>query len=376
MKAGESRKLGKIIFYNESRKAYGRKRTFLFHCFMPAVFVLLYSMIMYQAQETGQGYNIHVYCENAADMEILKKVEIEEKRVVFSDDVYDENNILNGKVTVAIRVEDEICISYSEELVSNVAALYKAENLAREFVLILADEKAYEESQEIRREIIERDLAYEKGKGNFSFSLYFPTMCFFLIGFTNSMISSLAIDLIAGEKERGVYDAVVLSGVSRKKLLTGKLKAIMLGLLPSFIIGCIAALIGCCIFNYQLYDRIFYSLTQWKNILVLLMLSFGFVLLSSSVYLLVASNFNTKKAAYSYSSIGTLLLSSMGIVQYVAGSNILKYIPVVNLIGAVEDIMNNSVNAGAVICNTVIAVMLSGVLLMAANHNWGGKKDD
>lgn len=146
-------KLAGIILLNEMRKAYGRKRTLILLCMIPAIVVILFSILMHASLERRENYSIVVYCDDEVNLEKLRRAKPGKEKLFFSEERYDENEIYKGNVTVAIRVEDDISITYSGENITNAVAVLEAEKLAYEFAMILADEKVYAENINARRDI-------------------------------------------------------------------------------------------------------------------------------------------------------------------------------------------------------------------------------
>lgn len=371
----KNKRLNRRILLNEIIKAYGKMGTYLLYCMIPAAFVLLFSVLMERAQQIGQCYRIGVYSEWEQVSDRLERVIEESANAFLSQTPFSKDEILKNGVTVAIRIDQSITIIYSEELVSNPGALYEAQSLARRFSAILADETSYYGFQRARMEIAEYDLAEEEEQGIFSLSFYFPIMYFFFISIVNAIVVMLVLELFPGEKEKGVFDLILLSGVSLQRLMIGKITAIMLSVFFSLLLGCTASVIGCGIFDHRLLSRFGKSVVRWENLTALCFLLFGFALLMVAIQVFIASFFRTKEGASAYSTLGMLIVSGVSMLQVRGNASGVKYLPIANFIDSMQDMLNNQVEWGAVVCSTVLAMILAGLLIFQASKQWGKERE-
>lgn len=372
----KNKRLNRLILSNEVTKAYGKISSYLLYCLIPAAFVLLFSVLMYRAQQIGQGYRIGVYLEYGWTCEgKLEEAIGENKNVFLSETPFSKDEIRKNRVTVAILINQDITIIYSEELVSNPGALYEAQSMARKFSAILANETSYDEFQQNRINISEYDLAEEVNQGFFSLSYYFPIMYFFFVSIANMLVVILVLELFPGEKEKGVFDLLLLSGVSVRKLIAGKTLAILLSAYFSLLLGCSASVIGCVIFDHRLFFRLVQSISHGENLIAMLIFLFGFAVLMVMIQIYIASFFRTKESASAYSIFGTIVTSGASIIQVRMNNSIAKYIPIVNFIDFMQEMLNNRLEWRSLICCSLLAMVISAVLFLQASKQWEKERE-
>lgn len=364
------------IIYKELYRLFGNKKVYFLSCIAPLLFILLFSFGMQKASSMGQDYTIWVYCDNEELTEKIQEVISQYQYVEFIGHTYEEKDIKDGKATVAISIGEKISVIYDANLVLSTKAIYQAEMIADELSMQLVNTKLLEQYKAARVTIKEQNVATDSELTERSFSLFFPTMYMFLLGLVNMFIVSLAIDMISGERERGIFDAVILSGVSESKILVGKGIAIICEAIPIYLIGFFSTIAGCYIFESSMGESLMEHFLQKESLITLFLFSISLAVFSSSLFLMISARFGKIKHARSYSGIGILMFSLLCLLNNLWKSERLAYVPIINVVSTMTDMLNEKLNFKAVLCSSALAVGMSCLFFFIANVHMKRRTDD
>ena len=189
----------------------------------------------------------------------------------------------------------------------------------------------------------------------------------------NATIGGMSVDAICGEKERGSYDTLKLSGTNTSSIVLGKLLFVML-------IGFIVLVVnGAAVFTGL------YTMFEGADILLdalldgrffwfapFFMLFAGIAILETSLFFAIASTFDKVKQAMSYMGIVQILLSMLTYLPNVVEEKMLASIPIANLSVIMKSILNNESCyicslASLMICVTA-SIFLFGYSIFALNN--------
>lgn len=367
----------KAIVRKEWYRVFKDKKSYLVSLLTPFVFIVLFSFVMQKATAMGTDYTIRVYCENQAAAEKAEKVVKEYSCTELVTHSYEETDITENKVTIAVVIEDDTMhIIYDANLVSNTKAIYQAEMLADELSIQLTDTELFSEYQTSMVPILEKDISTAEEQMNHYFFVFFPFMYVLFIGMVNMFIMSLATDMISGERERGVFDAVLLSGVSESKLLFGKEIAIVSSAIPIYVTGFLSSMLGCIIYERSMRNYLLDIFLTAENIITLILFGISMAVLSGSIFLLISSCFNKVKQAKAYAGTGSLILSFLCLLNQFWKKERLEYIPIANVVSSMSDMLNGKLNFKAVLISSVSAILIAGILFVIAGVQIRRRKDD
>lgn len=358
----------KVIIKKELCRIFGNKGAYLFALIMPILFILLFAFMLQRSATMTKNYDIWVYCEDEALVERIDAVVNEHTNVKYIRHAYEEKDVRDGKATVAISIAEHIDFFYDANLVSNTKAIYQAEIIANELSMQLADTALLVEYKAVRVPIEEVDSATDEERLNASFAVFFPFMYMLLLGIVNFFIVSLATDMISGERERGTWDAIILTGTSQTKLLIGKCISIMCEAVPVYLIGFLSTIIGCRIFERGLGEITGERFLQRESIATMLLLGCSLAILASSIFLLISTYFDKARNARAYAGVGTLLFSILSAMNKSGQNRILDYFPVVNVVGTMINILHGRLNFGAVVYSSALALGMAGIIFLFADR--------
>ena len=366
----------KAITGKELYRVFKDKKSYIISCLTPLVFIVLFSFIMQKATAMGKDYTIRVYCENPVLAEKAEKVIDEYSYTEMVTHSYDEMDIMENKVTVAVVIEEAVHVIYDANLVSNTRAVYQAEMLADELSIQLTDTELFSEYRASMVPILEKNTSTAEERMNHYFFILFPFMYVLFIGLVNMFIMSLATDMISGERERGVFDAVLLSGVSERKLLLGKEIAIVSSAIPIYVTGFLSTILGCIIYERSIWRYLLDIFLTVENITTLILFGISMAVLTGSIFLYISSCFNKVKHAKAHTGTSSLIISFLCLLNQFWKKELLEYIPVINVVSSMSDMLNGKLNFKAVLISSVLAIIIACVLFAIAGVQIRRRKDD
>lgn len=191
-------------------------------------------------------------------------------------------------------------------------------------------------------EINKENLAPKEKMGGFMLSMFLPYMIVIL-----AMVGAMypAIDLTAGEKERGTLETILVTPVSRLDISTGKfltvLTASMITILLSTASMSLCASLGLARMGELGSEQVSFAIKP-LSIILLLLLMLPLAALFSSALLSVALFAKSYKEAQSYVSPLMFVVILPAMVSFIPGIELnwgLAFVPIVNISLAAREIL-------------------------------------
>jgi sodium transport system permease protein len=193
-----------------------------------------------------------------------------------------------------------------------------------------------------------RNVASKEKMGSFLLSLFLPYMIL-ILSLTGAMYT--AMDLTAGEKERGTMETILVSPIPRWHLATGK----FLTILTTSIITTILAIMSMAItFGYAFaasgaMGGEFALKVSPTSIITILLLMIPTASLFSAVLMSVSLTAKTYKEAQSYVTPIMFIVIMPAMVSFLPGIELgwgLAFVPIVNIALMIKEAMIGTVNFG------------------------------
>lgn len=190
--------------------------------------------------------------------------------------------------------------------------------------------------------INKENLAPKEKMGGFMLGMFLPYMIVIL-----AMIGAMypAIDLTAGEKERGTLETILVTPVSRLDISTGKFLTVLTTSLITIILSTasmsITAGLGLAKMSHFGTEQMQFAIKP-LSVILLLLLMFPLAALFSSVLLSVALFAKSYKEAQSYISPLMFVVILPAMISFVPGIELswgLALVPIVNISLAARDIL-------------------------------------
>jgi sodium transport system permease protein len=186
------------------------------------------------------------------------------------------------------------------------------------------------------------NLAPEEKMGGFMLSMFLPYMILIL-----AMVGAMypAIDLTAGEKERGTLETILVTPVSRLDIATGKFLTVMTASVITIILATTSMSISAGLGFGQMREfgpeQVSFSFEP-LSIILLLLLMLPLAALFSSALLSVALFAKSYKEAQSYVSPLMFVVILPAMVSFIPGIELnwgLAFVPIVNISLAAREVL-------------------------------------
>ncbi len=198
---------------------------------------------------------------------------------------------------------------------------------------------------DIKRE----NVAPKEKMGGFMLSMFLPYIII-ILALTGAMYP--AIDLTAGEKERGTLETILVSPVSRGELATGKFFCVMTASVVTAILATVSMSItaGMSLAQMSSFTGEEAQLSiRFTSILIILILFLPISALFSSVLLSLSLFAKSYKEAQSYITPLMLVIIMPAMISFMPGVElnwVLALVPVVNVSLALKEVLLGTYNFG------------------------------
>lgn len=201
---------------------------------------------------------------------------------------------------------------------------------------------------------------------------------FIIFTFLGSMYP--AIDLAAGEKERGTIETILTTPATKLEILMGKMGVVVLtGLISAgvFLIGILVAIEFVDFLPPELLD-VLYGIIQWESVLLLLLILlplsifFAGFLLSLSIY---SRSFKEAQSMITPLIILIILPAMLGMLPGVKLNFVTAMVPILNVSLVTKDIVSGTLNALYYI-EALISLLILAAITMAFSIYWFGKESN
>ncbi|MCD6162274.1 MAG: ABC transporter permease [candidate division Zixibacteria bacterium] len=215
-------------------------------------------------------------------------------------------------------------------------AAAKLRDFAREYRTNIVDKRLAEykiDPQIIKPFLIMNNNIGEEKMGAFMLSMFLPYVIIML-----SMIGAMytAIDLTAGEKERGTLETILVSPIPRWQLATGKFLTILTTSLVSTILA-ISSMSATMSFGIMsagpMAENVGFDIT-FQMIFVILLMMLPAACLFSALLMSIAIFAKSFKEAQSYTSPLMIIVILPSLVSFIPGIELnlqLAFVPIVNI---------------------------------------------
>ncbi len=224
--------------------------------------------------------------------------------------------------------------------------------------------------------ITEKDLASQKERIGKAIGGFLPYL-FVIFSFMGAFYP--AIDLAAGEKERGTIETLLVSPSTRLQIVLGKFLVVMQASLISAIIG----FIGVYIAVLQMNDaagqlmNILLKILEFKSIALVLSLLFPLsiffaaILLSLSIY---AKSFKEAQSIMTPLNFMVIIPAAIGMMPGIKLTTMTALIPILNISLASKEILAGTIKIGLLAETYISLFVLAGISLYFCTQ-WFKRED-
>ncbi len=362
----------KIIYFKEMLETLRDRRTLISTILVPIILfpVLMFGMssvVMMMIKKTeAEATKIAVVGEQNAPSFLssllagddFQEVEVADFRQALKDKQINaalefppdfEKKLDQGENSQAIIYYDgaEIRSSIAKEKLSG-----RLKDYQDSLVVSRLRERNVEESLLHPIDVSSENLAPKEKMGGFMLGMFLPYMVLIL-----AMVGAMypAIDLTAGEKERGTLETILVTPVSRLDIATGKFLTVMTASVITIILAVASMSISASVGFGQMSkfgsEQIAISIQPLAAILLLLLM-LPLAALFSSALLSIALFGKSYKEAQSYVSPLMFVVILPAMVSFVPGIElnwVLAFVPIVNIALAMREVLLGTFHWGQIV---------------------------
>lgn len=323
-------KLITILLMGVNRFFQNRKQVITTFLLGPVMVFLMLSTVggISDSESCIEVYGAEAFCD------VLTEEAENDARIVLEPGTADHKDRASlNKNTVVIAVEqDAVQIYYDSSLLTDSGLLYTARELADRIAAWQINEAQYPEYDESVRGISIVDISSSIDQIEMVLIPLISMVFIIALMLANTSISSLATDAIAGERERGTFDMLRLSGTGICSIILGKY--IFIVFVSMVILTAEAAVLALGIHKY--YPELFRTAAVLASenplwFLPLLLCLFGIAMLTTALYMALSASFEKVKQVGAYASIVQIVLSLFTYAPNVVEAQALNYLPISNL---------------------------------------------
>lgn len=285
--------------------------------------------------------------------------------VLVYEQMNEELETMYDKGEVAVVVEigmdpKSVQLKYDSTKISSNDVLIKAQEFVNDLALFLQDEGLYESFSENQLTILENDVSSIVEREEAQFKLLISIFVAVLIFMVGQPLANFAIDSYVGEKERGTYDSIRLSGVEISQFILGKtIFTASVGLI-SCVLQITTILAGIWYFMGSLGVEHYVDNALMMTVTIACTSCISLAMLVA-VLIYLSTYFETVRDAGTYASIGTLVFTLLSQVSNVADQTALEYLPLLNM----NQLILKNAHGSASIVPLLVSVVLGCVIVVA-----------
>lgn len=286
-----------------------------------------------------------------------------EKNILLYEQMNDELETLydKGKVGVIIELETETrnsLIKYDSTKLSSNNVLTDTQDLLNEIALFLQDEEVYEKFMENQLDILKTDVSTILEREEAKLKLFISISVAVLIFLVGQPLANFAMDSYVGEKERGTYDSIRLSGIGIFPFILGKtIFTVSIGMIAGAL-QLLTILLGLWYFEGGMGVANYVDNKLMLTITVILTISISLAMLVA-VLIYVSTYFEKVRDAGTYATIGTLVFTLLTQVSNVTDHAALEYLPLINI----NQMVLKNAHGSATLLPLLVSIVLGGIVV-------------
>lgn len=333
--------------------------TFLMPCFL----IILVIGIFFSGILEGDSQNIAIVAESAKVEAFVAENEIYEN-ILFYNEMNEELETMydKGEVGAIIEIgldEKKVHLQYDSIKISSSDLLITAQEIISDLALYLQDEEVYEIFSSNQFAVLEQDVSSIVEREEAQFKVIVSILAAVLIFLVGQPLANFAIDSYVGEKERGTYDSIRLSGIEISQFVLGKtIFAVMVGVI-SCALQIVTAILAVMYFEGSLGVEHYIDNTWIMTLTIVLTGSISLALLVA-VLIYISTYFEKVRDAGTYASIGVLVFTLLSQLTNVVDEAVLEYIPLLNM----NQLILKNAHGSVSIFPLLVSVILGSVIVV------------
>jgi sodium transport system permease protein len=345
-------KKAKIIYLKEMKDMLRDRRTLVSMILIP---ILLFPVLMFgmsslmikMTKQAAQRVNPIVVIGGDNAPALFSQLKVDKSFEIVQENDY-QTALKDKKITAALEFSTDfekkidtgdsaqIKIYYDAAEIRSEMASGKLDNLFKIFQNSVVTERL--KVKKVDRSLLhpvniqKENLAPKEKMGGFFLAMFLPYMIM-IMALTGAMYP--AIDLTAGEKERGTLETLLVSPASRGEITSGKFLAVFTASLITSIVstGSMVITAGSSFTRFEEMGKGAVFSVNPLSILILFLLMIPYCCLASSILLSLSLFAKSYKEAQSYLSPLLIVIIMPAMVSFLPGFELsarLAFIPVIN----------------------------------------------
>lgn len=343
------------IFIMSLNKLLKDKKILISTFLIPFLMVIGFLLFLHSIDNNAESYDLVVYSDDAK-----QNISVDFK----GNDISYSNNIATAKDEIlkegnrfGIIDDGEISFIYDSTTVKDSNDFNHALEVAREYNIYTQNEDAYKTYIKNKPKFSENDLSSDNQILNKKLQPLISSGIVIMLMVAIMSLANFSTELLAGEREKGSFDNLVLSGTSFREIISGKsLFLILIATMILLFIG-IGFFLGLRFIFTDIVDYFTASSNIFNFIYVFIVLFIQIALIISPIFLLISSFFKKEKQATSYSSVGMIFISLISALPVFIDSNIIPMIPIVNFLPTIESSILNNFSLKYLLISTIVALV-------------------
>lgn len=330
---------------------------------MPCVLIFLVMGIFLSGILERKPQSIAVITDSAKIKEFIAENEAYQDILIFEqmneelETMYDKGNVA---VVLEIGTEAKaVRLQYDSTKLSSNKVMITAQEFVSDLALFLQNEEVYEEFAGNQLSILENDVSSIIEREEAQLKLYISIFVAVLIFMVGQPLASFAIDSYVGERERGTYDSIRLSGVEIFQFILGKtVFTVSVGLI-SGVLQVTTILLGIRYFMGSMGVEHYIDNALMMTVTIILTSCVSLAMLVA-VLIYLSTYFEKVRDAATYAAIGTLVFTLLSQVSNVVDQTALEYLPLLNM----NQLILKNAHGSASILPLLISVILGSAVVV------------
>lgn len=202
---------------------------------------------------------------------------------------------------------------------------------------------------------------------------------FIVFGFVGCMYP--CIDLFTGEKERGTFETLLTTPVTRWQIMLGKMGVVVMS---GFLAACftiVGMLVSLNVFSVVENQEIITAVRDMftlKSVLLLLALLFPLVVLFAGAMIPIAVNAKSFKEAQSIITplnMVFIMIAVIGMIPGITFNSLTASIPVVNVVLGIKSLLAGRLDIGLLALSFIIMIVIAGISISISYRKFDDERN-
>lgn len=261
--------------------------------------------------------------------------------LLFLDGVPDTHKTTIKKNLVQIHPEAEkVTIYYHSPMITDLSILGKAKTVAMHIAALQMGQNDYTHFQNSIAALRMIDISTQEDVIQGAVIPFISMIFIVVMMLTNMHLCQMAIDMIAGERERGTFDMFRLSGTRISLILAGKYAFVVLIGVLLLVFGACSMLMGISLFQPTLLQAVNVPRERILALLFFTLICFISVsILVSALYFALSASFSKAKQASAYAFGVQIILSLLSYASNLWDADVHKYLPISNIWAVIHQVL-------------------------------------